>query len=152
LEVVADHSYDFVLSSHNLEHFANPVKALKEWQRVIRPGGGLILVLPNGKRTFDHRREPTEVAHLLEDYERNTLEDDLTHLPEILQKHDLSMDSGVGTTEEFHLRSLNNFENRCLHHHVFDENNSRDLLIQLGIEVLAVELVWPCHIVVLARV
>ena len=85
-----------------------------------------------GKGRFDHRREPTEVAHLLEDYERNTLEDDLTHLPEILQKHDLSMDSGVGTTEEFHLRSLNNFENRCLHHHVFDENNSRALSHTVG--------------------
>ncbi len=30
LITVADDTYDFVLSSHNLEHFANPVKALKE--------------------------------------------------------------------------------------------------------------------------
>ena len=43
---IADGAYDFVLSSHNLEHFANPVKAIKEWQRVLRPGGALILVLP----------------------------------------------------------------------------------------------------------
>jgi SAM-dependent methyltransferase len=46
LKVIYDSTYDFVLSCHNLEHFANPVKALKEWQRIVRPGGGLILVLP----------------------------------------------------------------------------------------------------------
>src|SRR5947209_12532736 len=32
---VSDHAYDFLLSSHNLEHFANPVKGLREWQRVV---------------------------------------------------------------------------------------------------------------------
>ena len=36
---VENGSYDFVLSSHNLEHFANPVKALKEWQRVLPARG-----------------------------------------------------------------------------------------------------------------
>lgn len=152
LEGMADDTYDFVLSSHNLEHFANPVKALKEWQRVIRPGGGLILVLPNYKKTFDHRRKPTPVAHMLEDYEQNTSEEDLTHLSEILCEHDLSRDPAAGTAENFRERSLNNFANRCLHHHVFDESNSRDLLTQLGMQVLAVETAAPCHIVLLAHV
>jgi SAM-dependent methyltransferase len=151
MSIVRDDSYDFVLSSHNLEHFANPVKAIKEWQRVARPGGGLVLVLPNGAHTFDHRRQPTEVSHMLEDYERGTQEDDLTHLPEILQSHDLSMDSPAGTLEEFRLRSLNNFENRCLHHHVFSEANSRALLTEIGITVLAVQTAVPHHIFVLAR-
>ena len=59
LSSIADHTYDFILSSHNLEHFANPVKALQEWKRVTRPGGGLIIVLPNYSKTFDHRRTPT---------------------------------------------------------------------------------------------
>jgi len=39
LREVQDGTYDFLLSSHNLEHFANPLKALYEWQRVIKPGG-----------------------------------------------------------------------------------------------------------------
>ena len=41
LSVIPDNSYNFVLSSHNLEHFANPVRALREWQRVTRPRSGL---------------------------------------------------------------------------------------------------------------
>jgi len=151
LTAVRDGTYDFILSCHNLEHFANPVKALKEWQRIARPGGALVLVLPNYLGTFDHRRKLTLVAHMLEDFDRNTQEDDLTHLPEILRDHDLSEDPGAGTLEEFRERSLNNFQNRCLHHHVFDENNSRDLLTAIGINVLSVETVPTCHIILLAR-
>ena len=147
---VKDGTYDFVLSSHNLEHFANPVKALKEWQRVIRPSGALILVLPNYKRTFDHRREPTSVDHMLEDFEQNVGEDDLTHLPEILEKHDLSMDPGAGSKDSFHQRSLNNFSNRCLHHHVFDKSNSCELLKRIGFRVRRVFLGFPFHICIVA--
>jgi SAM-dependent methyltransferase len=148
---VADNSYDFVLSSHNLEHFANPVKALKEWQRVTRPGGGLILVVPDHTRTFDHRRKPTLVSHMLDDFNRDTKEDDLTHLQEILDLHDLSMDPPAGSPEDFRQRSLDNYNNRCLHHHVFDEHNSKELLTQLGMTVLAVETALPFHIFLLAR-
>jgi SAM-dependent methyltransferase len=151
LSRVADQSYDFVLSSHNLEHFANPVKALREWRRVTRPGGGLILVLPNCAKTFDHQRVPTTVEHMIEDYERDTQEDDLSHLPEILQAHDLSMDLAAGSVDEFRSRSLNNFTNRCLHHHVFNETNSRELLTAIGMDVLAVESAFPFHICLLAR-
>jgi SAM-dependent methyltransferase len=151
LSCIADQSYDFVLSSHNLEHFANPVKALYEWKRVTRPGGGLLLLLPNHKRTFDHRRSPTTVDHMFQDFQQQTPEDDLFHLPEILEKHDFSLDPGSTSVEEFHRRSLDNFNNRCLHHHVFDESNSRELLVRSGLEVLAVEKALPNHIFLLAR-
>lgn len=151
LSSIADHSYDFVLSSHSLEHHANPLKALKEWKRVTRPRGGLILVLPDGSKTFDRRRQPTPLAHLVEDFVRNTQEDDLTHLPEILEAHDFSLDPGVGSEEEFRERSLRNFEFRCLHHHVFNEVNSRELLVEAGLQVLSVESAWPNHIFLVAR-
>jgi SAM-dependent methyltransferase len=152
LSSIADHTYDFILSSHNLEHFANPIKALEEWKRVTRPGGGLIIVLPDYSKTFDHRRTPTSIDHIFEDFERDTQEDDLTHLPEILDKHDLSLDPGGCTPEAFHRRSLDNFNNRCLHHHVFDQANSRELLTRCGMEVLVVDLAPPFHILLLARI
>jgi hypothetical protein len=149
---VPDQSYDFVLSSHTLEHLANPIKALYAWKRVTRPGGALILLLPNHRRTFDHWRSPTTVDHMFEDFQRGTPEDDLFHLPEILEKHDFSLDPGTKSVEEFRIRSLDNINNRCLHHHVFDESNSRELLIRSGLDVLAVELALPNHIFLLARV
>jgi ubiquinone/menaquinone biosynthesis C-methylase UbiE len=149
---VPDSTYDVLFSAHNLEHFANPIKALKEWQRVLRPNGALILVLPNYRETFDHLRAPTSVDHMFDDFERGTGEDDTTHLQEILEKHDLKRDVGAGSRQDFEKRSLENFSYRCLHHHVFDENNSRELLSRVGFEVLAVDLALPFHICILARV
>lgn len=150
---IADGVYDFVLSSHNLEHFANPVKAIKEWQRVLSPGGALVLILPHYQKTFDHRRTPTSVDHMFQDYEMNVGEDDLTHLTEILEKHDFDRHPGPGrcTLEEFHKRALDNLHNRFLHQHVFDENNSRELLTRAGFEVLASDFRLPFHICLLAR-
>ena len=36
LECIGDSEYDFVLSSHCLEHLANPLHGLTEWKRVQR--------------------------------------------------------------------------------------------------------------------
>jgi SAM-dependent methyltransferase len=151
LRGIADHTYDFVLSSHNLEHIANPLKALGEWTRVVKPRGVIIAVLPDYCHMFDHRRRPTPVKHMMEDYERGTDERDLTHLAEILELHDLALDRAAGSKDNFHQRSLRNFENRCLHHHVFDERNSRELFEAVGMAIDVQEVIKPHHIVMLAR-
>lgn len=39
--------FDYVFSSHCLEHLPNPVAALQHWQSRIRPGGVLFLYLPH---------------------------------------------------------------------------------------------------------
>jgi SAM-dependent methyltransferase len=153
LTILSDHTYDFVLSSHNLEHFANPVKALLEWKRITRPGGALVLVLPDYRRTFDHRRMPTPVEHMLDDYQLNMSEDDVTHVDEVLKSHDLAMDGNLktGGWDELALRSRSNVSNRALHHHVFDEHNSTELMLHVGLDILAFELAKPHHIVIVGR-
>ena len=47
LEGVPDASFDFVYSSHCLEHLEDPVQALSNWLRVLRPGGHLIVTVPD---------------------------------------------------------------------------------------------------------
>jgi SAM-dependent methyltransferase len=44
---VADDSVDFVHSSHCLEHMRDPVEALQNWFRVLRPGGHMVCVIPD---------------------------------------------------------------------------------------------------------
>jgi glycosyltransferase involved in cell wall biosynthesis len=61
-----DSSVDFVISSHVIEHFPDPIKALKEWHRVVRPGGYLFVVAPHKERTFDKDRERSTLAELKE--------------------------------------------------------------------------------------
>ena len=47
LSLIASKSCDAVVSSHLLEHLDNPESALKEWWRVIRVDGYLVLYLPH---------------------------------------------------------------------------------------------------------
>lgn len=133
---VESSSYDCVLSSNCLEHVANPLKALAEWVRVIRPGGHLLLVLPNKESNFDHLRPVTTFKHTLEDLERNVTEDDLTHLDEILRLHDLSLDPRAGSAEQFAARCRHNFRHRALHHHVFDLQLVEQMLRHVGVRVV----------------
>ena len=42
-----DNTFDFVFSSHCLEHIPNYIDALKEWIRVLKPNGTLFLYLPD---------------------------------------------------------------------------------------------------------
>jgi SAM-dependent methyltransferase len=151
LESIADATYDFLLASHILEHVANPVKALKEWHRVLRPGGSLLVLLPNKEHTFDHRRPYTSLDHLIADFEADTREDDLTHLEEILRFHDLEMDPPAGTPEAFRERSLKNFENRALHHHVFDPKTVPDLFSFAGFRLTLESIDFQPHIIAFGR-
>jgi len=136
LSGIATAQYDFLLSSNCLEHVANPIKALTEWKRVITNDGVMILVLPNKESNFDHRRPFTKFEHLLDDFTRDVGEDDLTHLDEILALHDLPMDPPAGDLEHFRERSLKNFQNRTLHHHVFDVPLIEQMLDHVGLEIV----------------
>lgn len=147
----ADASYDFLLSSHALEHSANPLKALKESFRVLKPGGTMILILPERAATFDHRRPITKFEHLLEDERNDVGEDDMTHYEEIMALHDLARDKPAGTIEQFRARSLKNLENRGLHQHVFDTDLARRVVEYSGFEVLDAGHMSPMDIVVIAK-
>lgn len=135
LSEIEAQSRDFVISSNCLEHVANPIKALHEWRRVLREEGALVLVLPNSRNNFDHRRPITSFEHLVDDYDRGMPENDMTHLEEILELHDLSMDPPAGDIEQFKRRSADNFRNRTLHHHVFDLNLMGKMLAFAGFDV-----------------
>lgn len=135
LRLIEDDKYDFLLSSNCLEHVANPLQAVFEWRRVLKSNGALILLLPYKDGNFDHRRPFTSFQHILQDYEQKIGEDDLTHLDEILELHDLSMDAPAGTSEQFRQRSLQNASSRTLHHHVFDLGLGRKMLQYAGFDV-----------------
>lgn len=47
LKLFADESMGCVFSSHTLEHIENHVEALREWWRLVKVGGHLVLYLPH---------------------------------------------------------------------------------------------------------
>lgn len=57
---------DFVISSHVIEHFYDPVKTIKEWLRVTKPGGMIYMVVPHKERTFDKDRPRTPLQEIIQ--------------------------------------------------------------------------------------
>jgi SAM-dependent methyltransferase len=73
-----DASQDFVISSHVLEHLPDPIRALIEWDRLLRPGGICFIIHPlRNALPGDELRPLTTTAHYLEDFEH--ARDRLTH-------------------------------------------------------------------------
>lgn len=154
MNCVDSEKYDFVLSSNNLEHIANPIKALKEFLRVLKTGGVLTLVVPRKDRTFDHKREFTKFEHILEDYQNNTQEDDLTHMPEIIELHDYDMDDLCNhiDKEEFKRRAALNIQYRNLHHHVFSEECLRKIFEFLNLKIISSgECLWSSNYIIIGK-
>ena len=85
LSPIEDASFDAVIASHVIEHLANPLRALQEFHRVLRPGGRLVLIVPDRTRTFDRVRQPTTLRHLLDEHARNVAEVSEDHIREFCQ-------------------------------------------------------------------
>ncbi len=69
-----DASQDFIVNSHVFEHFNNPIKALIEWDRLLKPGGIIFMIIPHKERTFDKQGTRTTLQHLIDDYKNGTTE------------------------------------------------------------------------------
>lgn len=72
LEGLEDESWDFVYSSHALEHVADASEALRNWYRVVKAGGYLILFVPDRdlyekKLTLPSRWNPDHKRFFLPD-------------------------------------------------------------------------------------
>lgn len=152
LSKIQSEKYEIVISNHCLEHVANPIKALTEWKRVLKNGGYLLVIVPDKRYTFDYRRPVTKLGHLIDDYEKNISEDDLTHAEETINLHDANLDVLTPITKElFKERVMKNFENRCIHHHVFSSEMLAELFEYMGFEIVHSFEEKPCHLGIIGR-
>lgn len=73
---VPDDSQDFVINSHVLEHFENPIKAMLEWDRVTKVGGIIFMIVPHKMRTFDIDKPRTKLWKTIESWKKKVLNND----------------------------------------------------------------------------
>ncbi len=56
-------SMDFIVALHILEHVADPVEIVLEWLDIIKPGGGLGIIVPDWRYTWDARNDHNIWSH-----------------------------------------------------------------------------------------
>ena len=151
LTILPDDAYDLVLSSHVIEHIANPLRALAAWRRVTGPEGYLLLVVPHMAGTFDHRRKVTPLDHMVNDLRDDTAETDLTHLDEFLLLHDADRNVRGQDDPAFAAELRDNARTRLLHHHTFTGASLVELLDYAGLQVVALEARLPHDIYLLGH-
>jgi SAM-dependent methyltransferase len=61
-----DNSFDFVVNSHVLQYFYDPVRAIQEWLRVIKPGGYVFMIIPHKDRTSEWNKPRTSLSEIID--------------------------------------------------------------------------------------
>ena len=141
---VADESFDWIYSSHCLEHCFDTIAVLKEWQRILKSEGVLFLVLPHYAKIFDRFRERTTFEHHIKEYEEET-HDYHAHDEEIkeswlkLPKEELNVEG----FEKLYGYPIWDFDKRIetgvIHYHVWNQDDIVKLLQYIGMEILHVQ-------------
>ncbi|HEX5193959.1 MAG TPA: class I SAM-dependent methyltransferase, partial [Solirubrobacteraceae bacterium] len=132
LSEIDDDSVDFVIAAHVLEHLEDPIEGLTNMLRVIRPGGVLLLVLPDPRFTFDAPRVRTTVEHVLADHASGPETSRAAHHLEWAEQ----IEGHRGENLEARLAQLAG-EEPSHHFHVWELSDFLELLLALGL---------PCEI------
>lgn len=78
-------TFDFVVMNQVVAHLANPIHALEEVFRVVRPGGLVVVSTHDKMYSFDKKRHSTPFEHLLDEYRQGVDEVADDHFVELLR-------------------------------------------------------------------
>lgn len=70
LSTIPEASQDFIVANHFLEHCEDPIRTIETHLGKLRPGGVLFYAVPDKRYTFDSRRPPTPLEHIVADHEQ----------------------------------------------------------------------------------
>jgi predicted SAM-dependent methyltransferase len=122
---VPDASQDFVIANHLLEHCQDPIGALANFLRVLRPGGVLYLAVPDKRFTFDQARETTQIQHLVDDHQRGPARSRRQHFEEWVDAFLSAESAEVKAAEVERLLSMD----YSIHFHCWTQVEFLELLI-----------------------
>lgn len=114
---------DFVVACHVIEHTRDPIGAIERARRLLRPGGRLLLVVPDKHRTFDRHRPLTALDHLVQDFRHPDRSRDFPHYVEFFT---LAFPQPPGAIEG---AARSSFEREhAIHYHVWEHATFRQML------------------------
>jgi ubiquinone/menaquinone biosynthesis C-methylase UbiE len=138
LEMIRDNSMDFVIANHVLEHYEDPIMAIKTAVRVLRPGGVLFLAVPDKRYTFDQDRSITSLEHLIRDHSFGPMISREGHFRDAFDKTNYSLTN----FEKFVAHKP--VKRDYIHYHIWADKEIVELLsymekeMKLGISILEV--------------
>ncbi|HZR82211.1 MAG TPA: methyltransferase domain-containing protein [Candidatus Binatia bacterium] len=74
--------YGYIVLAHVLEHIADPIGYLVDLVGLLAPGGVLVIMLPDKRRTHDEPRPVTSLQHLLNDFHEKPTYPSVEHIME----------------------------------------------------------------------
>jgi SAM-dependent methyltransferase len=86
LETIPDESQDFLIANHMLEHARDPIRTVRNFLRVLKPGGILFMAIPDKRFTFDRYRQITAFEHIKRDYLEGPAWSERAHFEEWVMK------------------------------------------------------------------
>jgi len=111
LSSVTDESFDYLIAAHVLEHIDDPISALKNWVRVVRPGGHIVIAVPDMRLCDEKERALTTVEHFWRDHEEGPHVSADSHYRE----HGLNPDGYTGRKLAEYIME----HERMIHYHTF---------------------------------
>jgi ubiquinone/menaquinone biosynthesis C-methylase UbiE len=85
LSSIPDNFWDFVIANHMIEHCQNPIGALENFLRVVKPGGIIYMGVPDKRYIFDVDRPMTSLDHLIRDYKEGPEWSKVSHYDEYVR-------------------------------------------------------------------
>lgn len=82
LSSINDNSADFIIANHMIEHCQEPIGTMRQFLRVLKPGGVLYMAVPDKRYTFDFDRPVTSIEHLVRDYKNGAGFSKIQHFEE----------------------------------------------------------------------
>ena len=141
---IADDTLDFIIANHVLEHVTDPIGSMTEWHRILKPGGILLIAVPDKRFTFDQDRERTPLSHLIEDHNSDLqpAELNIPHLKD-WATHVEKLEEGSPEWREWVDREIR--EGYSVHNHVWVMEDMREVIDYLRQEKNAGFTIVECN-------
>lgn len=138
LDSIEPESQDFIIANHFLEHTENPIGTIERHLSKVKPGGVLFYAVPDKRFTFDFRRPPTPLEHMIADYEKGPEGSRAEHYEEWCRLVIDEESDAVGTaeqaaSEEWVQRRARQLEDQgySIHMHVWTQAEFIQLLLAI---------------------
>ena len=123
---IDDGAFDFVASSHVLEHTANPPRQIQEWLRVVRRGGIVYMIVPDKRYCFDRRRAVTTLTHFIAEFESDVAEIGIEHYRDYIVNTN-GEDGLTRDVSDEYIAKCHSMQG-SIHVHTFTPDSLRELL------------------------